>query len=226
MDQKQVEKDTIFLTLTGSRVYGTSNENSDWDYRGVCIPSNPIYYIGAGWRKFEHYEYPEGDKIIYDLRKFIKLAASGNPNILELLFIPSKYWVEAGPIWKELVKRRDWFLSKQVKGPFYGFATSQYKKIVKSENVNGKNLAHMVRLFNMVHELLADGELNVERPERDLLIDLRKNPWNVEQIKVWYNGRLGDINQAYKKTQLPEKPDLEKIDKLCEDIISGWVFGA
>jgi len=72
----------IFHFLAGSHLYGTANENSDEDHRGVIIP--PIEYF-YGLEKFEQWEGGDlyKDACFYDIRKFVKLAMNGNPNVIE-----------------------------------------------------------------------------------------------------------------------------------------------
>jgi predicted nucleotidyltransferase len=45
MKRLEVETRTILLALTGSRLYRVHNENSDYDYKGICIPTLPYREI-------------------------------------------------------------------------------------------------------------------------------------------------------------------------------------
>lgn len=45
---------TILLTLVGSRGYGTFTDESDWDYKGICVP--PINTYLSNYNHFEQYE--------------------------------------------------------------------------------------------------------------------------------------------------------------------------
>jgi len=118
---------TIFKTLTGSRVYGTSDESSDYDYRGVCIP--PIQYWLGYASKFEQYTPTDGDVVIYGLSKFLHLAAQNNPNVIELLWIPERHWVTSSPYWEKLAAHRGLFLSKKCYHTFRGYAHSQLRRM-------------------------------------------------------------------------------------------------
>ena len=73
----------ILKVVAGSRAYGTNTEDSDYDYRGICI--QPKKYL-LGLDKFEQHEEKEPDTVIYSLEKFVRLALQNNPNILEILF--------------------------------------------------------------------------------------------------------------------------------------------
>ena len=89
----------IFEGVTGSRLYGTFTETSDWDYRGVVIP--PLEVLLDPFMKFSVQDsgFNEDDKALYDLGKFFELRSAANPNILELLFVPEDFIIFKKPEW-------------------------------------------------------------------------------------------------------------------------------
>lgn len=121
-------KDNIlFLTVHGSRAYGTNNENSDIDIKGIAIPDKE-YLLGFK-NNFEQAEIREPyDSVIYSLQKFCKLASDCNPSIIEILFTDPKDWIYASPLYLKLYENRHLFLSKKVKNTFVGYALSQLKR--------------------------------------------------------------------------------------------------
>ena len=135
MNSKDVENDTIFLTIAGSKSYGTSTPESDTDVRGICVPSDKTYYFGYGLNVFEQKDKGwEDDRVIYDLRKFFKLTADNNPNILELLYVDERFWLQNTDVWESIVLHRDKFLSKKCKHTFSGYAYAQLKRIKSHRN--------------------------------------------------------------------------------------------
>ena len=56
LDLKVLDAD--FLCMSGSRLYGTFTEKSDYDYRGYIIP--PFEYL-IGNKNFESKQLPETD---------------------------------------------------------------------------------------------------------------------------------------------------------------------
>lgn len=122
-----VEASTIFLTLAGSRLYGTSTPASDVDRRGVCVPP-PEVALGFA-RPFEQHQVPGEDTVIFSLRKFMELAAACNPNFIELLFAPDDAALVRRPTWERLVRRRDEFLSAAAFQTFTGYAASQLARL-------------------------------------------------------------------------------------------------
>lgn len=118
---------TIFRTITGSHAYGMATKDSDVDVRGVAIaPASTV--LGFAYN-FEQYEDPKEDTVIYDVRKFFKLATDNNPNIIELLFINKAYWQKHLPVWMMIYDRRQEFLHKGCVQKYTGYAFAQLKRI-------------------------------------------------------------------------------------------------
>jgi len=119
---------TILFTLFGSRAYGTSRPESDWDYRGVCIP--PQLYRDGFLQGFAQADLPgEEDGTIYDIRKFMKLAADCNPSIMEVLFVDDEAVLHITPEGQRLRDSRDMFLSRKALYTFRGYAMQQLRRI-------------------------------------------------------------------------------------------------
>ncbi len=120
--------DTILYCKSGSHAYGTNLPTSDEDFRGVFIPSED-YYIGLLKVEQEISNIDGKDVVIYELKKYIQLAADCNPNILELLFCAQDdvlWQTEEGKILRD---NRENFLSKKARHTFSGYAMSQLKRI-------------------------------------------------------------------------------------------------
>ncbi|MGC4094496.1 MAG: nucleotidyltransferase domain-containing protein [Polyangiaceae bacterium] len=118
---------TIYLARHGSQAYGTSLPTSDEDFRGVAI-APAEYYLG-GLHKFEQAECKSPDLTIFELRKFIGLAAQANPNVLEILFVDESDRLQVTPLGERLLAARQLFLSRRLKHTFSGYAHSQLKRI-------------------------------------------------------------------------------------------------
>lgn len=123
---------TIFLTTSGSHLYGTNVTGSDYDFKGVCIPTEDYFF---GWMKaFEQLErhaskgHP-ADLTVMSLSKFCKLAVDCNPNIIEILFAPDESIIHIDAFGEELREHRYDFLSKKARYTFAGYAHAQLKRI-------------------------------------------------------------------------------------------------
>lgn len=234
---------TIFLTKGGSYAYGTSTSESDTDLRGIAIA--PIEYYLGFLKSFEQAEVREPlDVIIYDIRKYARLAAAGNPNILELLFTePSDWIIPSGPnferSWEQLYKIRNSFLSRRVAKTFSGYAVSQLYKL-RTGRANGnrgparqelilkygfdtKNALHLVRLLKSGLELLQTGKLAVKRTDAEQLLDIRYGKWSLDKIEDFAEKSLAVFEEAVKVSPLPLLPDEQLINNTIINIIENFV---
>lgn len=115
---------TILFARHGSHAYGLNLPTSDEDFKGVAIPPREYHFGFAN--RFEQAESNDPDLVIYDLKKFMGLAADCNPSIIELLWTPPLY---ATPLGEKLSAARGLFLSKKAKHTFSGYALAQLKRI-------------------------------------------------------------------------------------------------
>jgi len=143
MDHKVLPDHLIYLTLHGSRAYGTETPQSDYDIRGVAIAPLKQYFGTRKWEQlqgsspylngFLHKRFPEApedtDCEVFNIQKFLRLAADSNPNILDILFAHPDDWLYATPIWERIYEKRHSFLSMRVKFTYTGYAMSQLKRI-------------------------------------------------------------------------------------------------
>jgi uncharacterized protein len=134
---------TIYITLAGSRAYGLETPESDWDYRGACIPPADYY---MGMFRFEQADSKEtmglikplmgefpvdnAEITIWSLQKMIGLASEGNPNMIELMFMDPTHIIHCDTdIMEPFFDIRKSFLSKLLKHRFSGYAMAQLKRI-------------------------------------------------------------------------------------------------
>lgn len=71
---------------------------------------------------------PGEDESIHELRKFLKLAADCNPNIVEFLYVDRLVTHESDE-WRAIKSKRDMFLSKKARHTFSGYAIAQLERI-------------------------------------------------------------------------------------------------
>ena len=128
-----IKERTIYLTKHGSHAYGTSLPTSDLDIRGICIAPKE-YYLGYN-RNFEQVsssvacEDDDPDYVIFDLRKFMRLASVSNPNALEIIFTEPEDRLLVTPAMEKLFAARNLFLSRLALRTFSGYAASQMRRI-------------------------------------------------------------------------------------------------
>lgn len=71
---------------------------------------------------------PGADEELQELRKFMKLAAQCNPNIIEFLYVDRNILHETEE-WGRIRDAREMFLSQKARGTFAGYATAQLRRI-------------------------------------------------------------------------------------------------
>ena len=128
-----VDARTILLVRHGSHAYGMATPTSDLDSKGVCIEPKEFHF--GFLHTFEQHERsahkgaPE-DLVVYSFKKFCKLAADCNPNIIEVLHVERSDVLKLDPLFgEELFSMAPFFLSKKARWTFAGYAHAQLKRI-------------------------------------------------------------------------------------------------
>lgn len=120
----------LYLVIRGSHAYGTNIETSDTDYAGVFIQSLDDI---LGNKYAEQVNDDKNDIVIYELRRFLELLSTNNPNILELLNTPEDCVIYKHPIFDIILENKNIFITKQCAKSFSGYAYAQISK-AKGQN--------------------------------------------------------------------------------------------
>lgn len=125
-DNPRLGKRIILMGLGGSYAYGTNNENSDIDFRGITLnlPSDLL-----GLTEFEQYEDENTDTVIYSFNKVVKLLLECNPNIIEMLGLDEEQYLIKTALGQELLDHKSLFLSKRAAKSFGGYASAQLRRL-------------------------------------------------------------------------------------------------
>lgn len=125
----------IVEVLFGSHMYGTNTPDSDKDYKGIFLPSHNDCYLNnipksinttTGQQNSKNSK-DDVDREIYSLQYFIKLGLEGQTVAIDMLHAPEFCIIETSDIWKEIVKNREKFYTKNLKA-FIGYARKQAAK--------------------------------------------------------------------------------------------------
>ena len=175
----------MLLGLGGSYSYGTNNENSDIDFRGVTLmlPSDLL-----GITEFEQYEDNNTDTVIYGFNKLIKLLLNCNPNTCEILGLDEDQYLIKSFLGQELLDNKHLFLSKRAIRSFGGYADAQLRRLQNAvardsmpqderEGHIYKSVMHALEDFNRRHE--RDGKADIR-----IYIDKAQDPDLMEEIFV------------------------------------------
>ena len=116
----------MLLGLGGSYAYGTNNEGSDIDFRGVTLmmPSDLI-----GLTEFQQYEDDKTDTVIYGFNKIVRLLMECNPNTCEILGLDEDQYLIKSELGQELIDNSALFLSKRAIRSFGGYADAQLRRL-------------------------------------------------------------------------------------------------
>ena len=167
-------KNIILLGLGGSYAYGTNNENSDIDIRGIFKPrKEEILAYGFGNRSEQVVDNPT-DTTIYALGKITELLLNCNPNTIELLGLDYDQYLLMTKEGKMLRDNRNLFLSKRCAKSFGGYANSQlYRLNQKSAHaISQADLEkHILKTINFMEEHFASEYTHYDNDNLKLYID-------------------------------------------------------
>lgn len=125
-DNPNLGSSIILLGYGGSHAYGTNNENSDIDIRGIATNSKRNILTG---RDFEQVVDVKTDTTVYSLEKMIQLLCACNPNTIEILGLKPEHYIYLTDAGKLLLENRNLFLSKRAIHSFGGYANSQLRRM-------------------------------------------------------------------------------------------------
>ena len=116
----------IRLGLGGSYAYGTNNEMSDIDIRGIATNTKRNILTH---KDFEQVVDTDTDTTIYSFEKIIKLLCECNPNTIEILGLKPEHYLFISPVGKKLLRNKKIFLSKKAIYSFGGYANAQLRRL-------------------------------------------------------------------------------------------------
>lgn len=116
----------ILLGLGGSYSYGTNNDNSDLDIRGITMNMKSDL---IGLSEFEQYVDDKTDTVIYSFNKMVKLLLECNPNTCEILGMRTEHYLILSEIGQDLLDNKNIFLSKRAARSFGGYADAQLRRL-------------------------------------------------------------------------------------------------
>ena len=181
----------MLLGLGGSYAYGTNNENSDIDFRGITLnmPSDLI-----GLTEFEQYEDSGTDTVIYSFNKMVHMPLRDYENMWSIMHSVVKDYDKIG---KRNKKKDDNHLNKHAMHLIRLFMMAVdilEKGEIRTNRKSDLNLLLRIRAGGFQKE---DGTFDSEF--YDILRD--------------YEERL---EMATKNTSLPDNPDMEKVEAFVE----------
>lgn len=213
------ETRSIMTVKHGSHAYGLNTPASDIDIKGVCI--EPISYHFGFVDRFEQYERMaskgnESDKVIYSLKKFARLAADCNPNIIEVLWGDDSDILYLDTFGRQLREARESFISKKARHTFAGYAHAQLKRIKthRAWLLNPPTQAPDRRNFGLTEETkVSKSELGAydSMLEQDIEVEFPKDVVTLFTKEKAYQSARTHWEQYvnWTKTRNPKRAELE-----------------
>ncbi len=213
----------ILMGLGGSYAYGTNNENSDIDFRGITLnlPSDIL-----GLTEFEQYVDEGTDTVIYSFNKMVKLLLECNPNTIELLGLDDDQYLIKTELGQELLDNKYLFLSKRAAKSFGGYASAQLRRMQNAIARDSMSKEERERhIYNSVKNALDDFALRHEvfkKGDIKLYIDDSDNPEFKTEIFIDanykhlplrdYENMLGAMNNVIREYDKIGKRNRKKDD--------------
>lgn len=82
------------------------------------------------------------------------------------------------------------------------------------KNYDSKNMMHVFRLLEMAIEIGNEQRVNVVRPNRDFLLDIKAGKFEYAELLNMADLKRTEMESAFESSSLPHKPDLELINEL------------
>jgi len=161
--------------IVGSTAYGLAHEGSDIDRLGMfAAPTADLHGLR---RPGESHVTTAPDRTLHEAAKWCRLALSGNPTVMELVWLPDELYETRTALGDELIGIRDTLLGAgRVRDAYLGYATQQFRKLqnrgdgsfsADTRRRTAKHARHLKRLCRQGFELYSTGRLTVrvEDPE-------------------------------------------------------------
>lgn len=216
----------ILRGIGGSHAHGLSHEGSDLDYRGVfSYPTKDFFTLAEPNETFVTTG-EEFDTSAHELKKFLRLASKGNPDVLELLGL--KKYTEWDDEWGNRLRNLTPALlsTEGIHAAYGGYARQQFSALKKraaegNESFSAgmgsrtwKHAKHLFRLLEVGQRILETGRISVLVQDPDwYLTEIPK--MSLADIDREANACLKNFDSA--TSVLPDRPDLDRINAYLID---------
>ncbi len=233
---KWLADNICYLTTMGSIAYGVSDDTSDLDVYGFCIPPKDYifphlagYIEGFGNQKqsFEQYQQHHIDAgdgkrtydfSVYNIVKYFQLCAENNPNMIDSMYTPQFCVLSTTKIGNIIRDNRDSFLHKGCYHKFRGYAFSQ---LHKAELVRKDPLILKIREFEINFRIPHSTTLN-EAKDRKNFTELEDLAWR-NYVEMYEKGLSQTKRFESQKIHFTDVKFLYHLARLmdeCEQILT------
>lgn len=239
----------ILRTVVGSGVHGIAIEGTDdHDEMGVYVePPESVFglreadghYVARTVREGQRSRPGDTDLVLYSLRKYLALVATGNPTALLPLFAPEDAVLritDAGRLLREVGAG---LLSQRAGHRFLGYLHSQRERLVTGKRVPArpelierfgydvKYASHALRLGMQGVEVVRTGRLTLPLPEqeRKLVLAVKRGEYPLDTTLALIDSQAVLLQAILDNNHspLPENPDLDRAAAWSTDVhLRAW----
>jgi len=224
--------EVIYITISGSDLYGFPSKDSDVDYRGTYLSGTENF---LGLHKKRDVIEMKPDIVMFELSKELGLALKGNCNVLEHINAEPIYRTSDFLDMKQMVNNS--FPKKGLYDSYRGMAMFNYKKFIMKGRKTHKKYLYVLRGIMAGTYALQTGRVESNTvtlnkyfkiPEVKTLIKAKREGFeNDEVTSLVEDGSLDAMipqlfermDKAYVKSKIPERVEPEQWEK-----INSWLI--
>jgi hypothetical protein len=95
----------------------------------------------------------------------------------------------------------------------------RYQNTVQhGKNYDAKNMLHVFRLLQMAGEIAATGQVQVRRPNREFLLQIRRGEFEYEALVTQAEELVTQVEAAFAHSALPDAPDRAAAEQLLRQV--------
>jgi predicted nucleotidyltransferase len=251
--REMAERTTILRVPAGSNLHGLNLQGKDdRDELAVCVEDIDA---AMGFGEFEQYIYRtaaerEGrndapsqfgdlDLTIYSLRKFLRLAMQGNPQLVQILFVPFSLHVKSDARGLQLQELAPAIVSRKAGARYLGYLEAQRQRLLgergqKKTNrpeleaehgFDTKYAMHILRLGFQGVELMTTGRLTLPMAEheRAFCFATRKGEVPLQDVLTKAGELERQIKDLLDDAPIPAEPNRELIEAWMTNLyLQNW----
>ena len=244
---------TILECIVGSTLHGTSVSDGleDLDLMAIVLEDKPLMFGFEPRDTWTRRTKPKGvrseagdvDYVAYGLRKYLRLALSGNPTILLALFAGDVHTREITQAGRDLRALAPLIISKRAYQPFRGYMLQQKERLlglrgqknvtrpelVEKYGYDTKYAAHVVRLGFQGIELMETGRLMLPMAdyERNSCLDIRTGKYSLDEVVAWIGELEADLETSHLCSGLRDESDTAAVEAwMLKTYSVFWATGA